>query len=134
MLKIYTDGASRSNPGKASIGIIMFENDKVIFKRKEFLGIKTNNVAEYTAMFKALSKAKTITKGELECYSDSQLMIMQLNGIYKVNNSDLKELHDKIKMLLPWFKKVHFKHVKREDARIQMADKLANEALDESKL
>ena len=131
MIKIYTDGASRSNPGKASIGIIMFENDKVIFKRKEFLGIKTNNVAEYTAMFKALSKAKTITKGELECYSDSQLMIMQLNGIYKINNSDLKELHDKIKMLLPWFKKVHFKHVKRDDLRIQMADKLANQALDE---
>ena len=132
MLKIYTYGASRSNPGKASIGIVMFdEKNKEIFKKKEYIGIASNNVAEYTALLKALTKAKTMTKGEIECYSDSQLMVMQINGIYKINNTNLKDLHDRIKLLLPWFKKVHFRHVKRENAHIQIADKLANMALDE---
>jgi len=133
-LKIYTDGASRSNPGKASIGIVMFKDDKEIFKKKEYIGIASNNVAEYTALLKALTKAKTMTKGEVECYSDSQLMIMQLNGIYKINNANLKELHDRINLLLPWFKKVIFRHVKRENSHIQIADTLANMALDEEAL
>ncbi len=110
---------------------VILENDKEVFKKKEYIGIASNNVAEYTALLKALTKAKTMTKGEIECYSDSQLMIMQLNDIYKINNTNLKELHDRINLLLPWFKKVHFRHVKRENAYIQIADKLANKALDE---
>jgi len=131
MLKIYTDGASRSNPGKASIGIVIFDSrDNEVFKKKEYIGVNTNNVAEYTALVKALTKAKTLTKGELICYSDSELMVRQLNGIYKVKNEKLKELYDKVLKLKVWFKKVDFRHVRRTNSGIQIADSLANKALD----
>ncbi len=137
MLKIYTDGASRANPGKAAIGIVIYdEKDKEIFKKKEYLGIASNNVAEYTALLKALTKAKTLAKDgkeEIICYSDSELMIRQLNGLYKVKNRNLKELFAKVQLLIndSEFKKVEFRHVKRENPKIQIADGLANMALDE---
>ncbi|HLC83567.1 MAG TPA: ribonuclease HI family protein [Bacteroidia bacterium] len=136
MLKIYTDGASRSNPGKAAIGIVIFDsNDKEVFKKKEYIGIASNNVAEYTALVKSLSKAKTFAKDgkeEIICYSDSELMIRQLNGLYKVKNTNLKELFAEVQLLIQEFKKVEFRHVKRENPKIQIADSLANMALDDA--
>lgn len=132
-LKIYTDGASRSNPGKAAIGILILdENDKEIYKNGEFIGIKTNNVAEYTALITALKKAKSLTDSEITCYSDSELMIRQLNEIYKVKQPHLKELYEQIIELKKHFKTVHFKHVRRTNEFIQICDNLANDALDKN--
>jgi len=127
---INCDGASRGNPGKAAIGIqIKGEDQKTVLKQhSEYIGIATNNVAEYLAVLKSLDIAKNFTNQNVFVYSDSELLVRQLNGIYLVKNKNLKELFNRVQKLQNSFKKVVFTHVKREHNAI--ADQLANEALD----
>ena len=129
---VYTDGGSRGNPGHAAIGILITnENGKVIYKHGEYIGKKTNNQAEYTALIKALKNASEHFHGEASCFSDSELMIRQLNGEYKARNPGIKELFLKIKELEENFEKISYTHVRRENKNIIVVDGIVNKVLDE---
>lgn len=140
MSKIYinTDGGSRGNPGPAAIGIVFFdENQNKIHSYKEFIGVATNNQAEYLAIIKALqilSKSDWYKKhngngGELVCRLDSKLVVEQVNGNFKIKQPHIQELVNQIKNILKEFKfKIDFVHIPREENKD--ADKLVNEALD----
>ena len=92
-LSIFTDGGARGNPGPAAIGVLILnEEKKEVYRYAEKIGETTNNVAEYTALIKALEQAKNIGGKELVCTSDSELMVKQLTGKYKVKNEELKKL------------------------------------------
>lgn len=123
--KIYCDGASRGNPGDAGIGcVVIFDNKKI--EISEYIGKTTNNVAEYTALIKGLEEALKQKAQEIEIFSDSELLVLQMNGIYKVRNKNLIPLYEKAKKLLSNFKKYQIFHIYRENNFI--ADKLAKEA------
>lgn len=102
VLKIYTDGGSKGNPGVSSIGIVFYLKNKIIFQHKESIGIATNNDAEYIALIRALEKAiknniQDVKK--IECYSDSRLMVNQVKGLFKIKNGKIKEYVLKIRGL-----------------------------------
>ena len=127
----YTDGGSRGNPGPAAIGVVvMDEQGNTILEYKRKIGENTNNVAEYMAMIKALNVCIDKEAKEVVAYSDSQLLVRQLNGEYKVKNARLKELHEMITSKLKQFDKITFRHVLRSNPGVTRADALVNEALD----
>ncbi len=136
---IYTDGGSRGNPGLSAVGIVFCnEKGQKIKEYSEYLGDNlTNNEAEYNAVifalkkFKALFGKKLAKSSEIEMRSDSELLVKQLNGKYKVLNSKIQPLFLEIWNIRFDFQKVKFKHIKREK-NIE-ADKLVNEALDNQK-
>lgn len=126
---IYTDGASRGNPGLASIGIhVTTEDGESLQDISEALGLETNNVAEYTAVLRALEMAKQNKVHTVTLRSDSELMIRQMTGLYKVKSEGLKELYSQCQKLVAQIGDVRFEHVRREFNAV--ADRLANEALD----
>ena len=128
-LIIYTDGGSRGNPGPAGAGAIIYdENRKVIAEISEFLGITTNNQAEYRAILAGIKKAVALQASEVEFYLDSELAVKQLNREYKVKNKDLAPLFLAVYNLTLSFTKISFTHIPRE--RNSVADRLANEAMD----
>lgn len=131
-LTIYTDGASRGNPGPSSYGfIITNSNKKVVFKEGKNLGINTNNFAEYSAVLAAFQYLQGIdnpSKVELAFFMDSRLVAEQLSGRFKVKSITLKPFVKKINVLKSLFMKTTYTHVPREKNRL--ADALANEALD----
>lgn len=133
VLNIYTDGASRGNPGKGAGAFIFLKNDEnVIFEKGvEFLGNKiTNNVAEYQAIINALTQAVKYASGNIKLYSDSELVVKQLSKIYKINKVHLKKKANKIFELMKNFESVKFFHVRRNNEFIQICDKLCNDELD----
>ncbi len=128
---IYTDGGARGNPGPAGVGVVFFEGHQTHepFKKfKEYIGEATNNQAEYKAVVLALEEAKKIKAEELEFYLDSELVVNQLNMVYKIKDKDLGALFIKIWNLKPCFKKITFRHISREQNKL--ADRLVNEAID----
>ena len=128
-LIIYTDGASRGNPGPASYGVYITDEATYSCELKGVLGHQTNNFAEYTAVIEALKWLSDHTDKTAEIRSDSELLIKQLKGEYKVKSDTIKPLHAEIKnILLKNNLDVQFKHVRREFNK--EADRLANEALD----
>jgi ribonuclease HI len=128
-LIIYTDGGARGNPGPAGIGAVIYdEKQRVVVEISEYLGVATNNQAEYRALLAALKKAQSLEATELEFYLDSELVVKQLNREYKVKNKDLAPLFLTIHNLSLSFKKITYTHVPRE--RNKEADQLANEAMD----
>jgi ribonuclease HI len=129
-LKIYTDGASRGNPGPASIAFVIVKEDEVIHQKSEFIGKATNNQAEYQAIIKALSEAvKIIKNGNIELFSDSELVIKQLNGEYRVRKPHLLDLFNEIRELIKKFQSIAFIHVERTNEWIKIVDKLCNTTL-----
>lgn len=128
-LIIYTDGGARGNPGPAGIGAIAYDSEKnVVFEISEYIGETTNNQAEYRALLAAIEKAQELKVQEIEFFLDSELVVKQLNREYKVKNQDLAPLFVKIYNATMTFKKVEFKHVRREFNK--EADRLANLAMD----
>ncbi|HPY08524.1 MAG: ribonuclease HI family protein [Patescibacteria group bacterium] len=126
---IYTDGGARGNPGPAGVGAVLYnENQEVLAKISKYLGVATNNQAEYQALILALKKAIELGAEEVNCYLDSELVVCQLNREYKVKNKDLAPLFLDIYNLSLSFKKITFTHIPRE--RNKLADQLANEAMD----
>ena len=132
---IYTDGGSRGNPGPAAIAAVFCNEKEVIFKKySEFLGEATNNEAEYQAVIFALKKFKQVfgkklaKNTEIELRSDSELLIKQLNGEYKILDPKIQPLFLTLWNLKLDFKKVKFKLISRQ--KNQEADKLVNEILD----
>ena len=129
-LIINTDGGSRNNPGPAGIGVVFSdEKGETLATFKEYIGEATNNVAEYKALILALTKAQDFQVDEIECRLDSELVVKQLNGLYKVKDANMKELFTKVQELV-FFKPVKFVHVRREFNKL--ADKLVNEVIDEA--
>ncbi len=128
-LIINTDGGARGNPGPAAIGITLrSESGETILKYKEKIGETTNNVAEYRALIKGLELALENKASDVECILDSELVVKQVNGLYRVKEESLKILHSEVRNLLSKFNSHMVKHVKRKDN--SAADKLVNEALD----
>jgi ribonuclease HI len=129
--KLYADGGSRGNPGPSASGFaIMNMDSQVVVKKGIYLGVTTNNQAEYQALKLGLEEAKTMGIRELHVYMDSLLVVNQMVGKFKVKNRDLWPIHDAIKGLISGFKHVSFTHVPRELNKI--ADSAVNEALDEA--
>ncbi len=127
---LHCDGASSGNPGAAGIGVVI-QTDSSTFEISEYIGIATNNIAEYSALIKGLSKAKELGIDELEIFLDSELIVKQINGSYKVKNEKLKSFHEKAVKLLGSFQNYSIKHVPREQNK--EADKLAKEAVKSAK-
>lgn len=127
--RLHTDGAARGNPGPAGIGIVLVRPDgEVADELARFIGHATNNVAEYTALITGLERALQFGVFDLDVYSDSELLVRQLNGEYKVKNIGLKPLHERARQLAAQFRRVRYFHVPREQNR--RADELANEGID----
>lgn len=124
--KLYCDGASRGNPGEAGIGCVIWLNSDKVIKISEYVGKTTNNVAEYKALIRGLEEVQNLGVEEIEIFSDSELLVRQISGIYKVKNKNLIELYGKAKELLSKLKSYKITHVNREKNSI--ADKLAKEA------
>lgn len=131
---VYTDGASRGNPGHSGIGFLLFdEHNEKLVQDFHYIGICTNNEAEYRALLAALDRAAEITKDVVECYADSELMVRQLNGQYEIKSDKLKKFFDEVQNRRKQFSAVTFNHVPREHPRLRLADKLANRGIDEAK-
>jgi ribonuclease HI len=130
---IYTnsDGGARGNPGPGAIGVIVREEGTILIKYSQKIGnYVTNNIAEYEALIKALELASTHTNEEVTCVLDSELVVRQLLGEYRVINTRLVPLFLKVQTLQEKFKKVIYKHVSREDKFQIMVDELLNQELD----
>jgi len=130
MFKLYFDGASRKNPGPASYGFVIYSNEgDTVYKGKKYIGNTTNNVAEYAGLFCGLQYCVENKITKLNVYGDSNLILNQVMGKYKVKSPNLKPFHDEIMELIPHFDTITFEHVYRKNNKV--ADALANEALDE---
>jgi len=130
-MKMFADGGSRGNPGPSALGFALLDmQDKVVVKKGTYLGITTNNQAEYQALKSGLEEAARMRIRVVHVYMDSLLVINQMLGTFKVKNRDLWPIHAAIKDLLPSFEHVTFTHVPRQFNKI--ADAAVNEALDEA--
>ena len=129
-ISIYSDGGSRGNPGPAAYAFIIVKNNKIIMSCSERIGIATNNIAEYKGLINGLKKAGELMAKTVNCYSDSQLVVNQLNGKYLVKAKHLLPLFIEIKKITPLFEKVSFMYVPRTNKYIQISDALLNKELD----
>ncbi len=128
-VKLYADGGSRGNPGPSAGGYVLLDTeDNVIKSNGKYLGITTNNQAEYHSLKGGLEMALQMGVREVDVYMDSLLVVNQMKGIFKIRNRDLWPIHDAIKHLLPKFSKVSFTHVPRELNKL--ADAEVNKTLD----
>ncbi len=133
LVYIYTDGASRSNPGESASGYAIFDDKhKQLFSYSFHNGIKTNNCAEYIAMVAALIKTGDLYgyDNDIEAFSDSMLMVRQITGEYKTKNNDLRELNMKVRELCRRFRSFGIKNVPRENEYIAAVDADLNRLLD----
>jgi ribonuclease HI len=132
-LRIHVDGASRGNPGQAAFGVYVTDADgEVVAELYGHLGQATNNVAEYQGLLHALRWALEQGTREIQVFSDSELLVRQMGGRYRVKNPGLQPLYREASELLSRFERARITHVRREDNR--EADALANRALDEQAL
>jgi ribonuclease HI len=128
-LLLQFDGGSRGNPGPAGIGVTLTdERGKPVYELSEFLGVCTNNIAEYTALLRGLTAAKALGANKVMVRSDSELLVRQINGIYRVKNPGIKPLYQKAVELMRAIGDVKVSHTYREGNT--RADELANLAMD----
>ena len=130
---IYTnsDGGARGNPGPGAIGVIVRDEEKILTKYSAKIGkFVTNNIAEYEALIKALELASRFTDDELTCVLDSELVVKQLLGEYRVRNQKLLPLFLKVQKLQENFKKIKYVHVSRWNKFQVIVDELLNNELD----
>lgn len=126
---VACDGASRGNPGPAGAGAQITDDDGVVLAEiAEGLGETTNNVAEYTAVIRGLERARELGATQVLLRSDSQLLINQLTGRYRVRTPHLQPLHDRVRAIASGFESIRYEHIPRE--RNIEADRLANEGVD----
>lgn len=130
--ELYIDGASRNNPGLAGAGVYVLKNHEPFLQKSFFLGIRTNNQAEYFALMLGLFLLEKVLEkdDEINIFSDSELLVRQFSGVYKVKDVFLKNFFQCAKLFLS-DKKHEFKHVLRE--KNQIADSLANKGVDQKK-
>ncbi len=132
-VKIFTDGGARGNPGPAGIGVAVYdENDCLVKSKSEYIGRATNNQAEYRAVLAAFALISADEIAEIEFFLDSELVVKQLNGEYRVKNKDLAPLFIKAHNNILKYKIISFRHIRREQNK--EADRLANIAMDSANL
>lgn len=130
MLEVFCDGGSRGNPGKAAYGFVVKKDNQVIKEGKGYIGVATNNTAEYRALIEALKWLSTNDPGEkLKISLDSRLVVFQLNGLFKVKSATIRDFILEIRQLEPNFSSIMYIHIPRQQN--SHADKLVNIALDE---
>ena len=128
-LVVNVDGGARGNPGPAAIGVVVQDpGGAVLEERGERIGPATNNVAEYRALLLGIERASELGAGEVELVGDSELVVRQVKGEYKVKDATLRGLHAEVKRALRQFDRWSIRHVRREQNA--EADRLVNEALD----
>jgi len=128
-LTVNVDGGARGNPGPAAVGVVVRGPDgEVLEERGERIGRATNNVAEYRALLRGIELAAAHGAGELELVGDSELIVRQVEGKYKVKDATMKELYTEVKRALGDFERWSIRHVRREQNAD--ADRLVNEVLD----
>jgi len=133
---MYTDGGARGNPGPAGAGAVIYKNKKEIGHVSKFLGIKTNNWAEYEALILVLEAARALLGSPVEekvtVRMDSELIVRQMKGEYRVKNLDLKVQHQKVRdIIAEAFPHISFEHVPREENSV--ADGYANDAMNSAR-
>lgn len=129
-LRVYSDGAARGNPGLSGAGAVLVEpSGQVVDRLGKFLGVQTNNFAEYMGLLIGLRRARDLGVREVEVFADSELMIRQLGGRYQVKSASLKPLYNEAVKLLNDFSRVKLVHVPREMNKA--ADEMSNRAIDE---
>jgi ribonuclease HI len=127
--RLFTDGGARGNPGPAAYGFVLESEDGTLLAAEgEAIGTATNNVAEYSGLIAGLQKAVELHVPQVEVVSDSELMVKQMRGEYRVKNEALRELYDEATALARRIGTVEYRHVRR--AHNELADKLVNDALD----
>ena len=127
-VRLFTDGGARGNPGPAAFGFVLeAENGDLLASEGEAIGVATNNVAEYRGLIAGLERAIEQEVRELEVISDSELMVKQMRGEYRVKNEGLQELHAQARKLAGHFDAIEYRHVRR--AENELADKLVNQVL-----
>jgi len=130
--RLSTDGGSRGNPGPAAYGYVLeLDDGTVLDARGEAIGVATNNVAEYRGLLAGLASAVERGVEELEVVSDSELLVKQMRGEYKVKNETLRDLVDEAESLARRLGRVRYTAVRREHN--ELADRLVNEALDSAR-
>jgi ribonuclease HI len=133
-LKIYTDGGSRGNPGPAAYAVVITdETGKVVKEYGRYLGKMTNNEAEYNGAIAALKEALALGAEEVEVFSDSEVMIRQVNGVYRCKASNLQPFLDQVLSMRSKFKQATFRNVPREHPMVSRADFLLNQEQDTMK-
>ena len=128
-VQIFTDGAARGNPGPAGIGVVIRNDAKVLLEVADYIGKATNNVAEYMAFIRGLEEALDLGEKNVEVFSDSELLVKQINGEYRVKHEGLIPLFHHAQSLIKKFKHCRVYHTAREENK--QADKLANRGIDE---
>ena len=127
VLTLFIDGASRGNPGDAGIGIRIEAGGELFAEHCEYIGCATNNVAEYHALIKSLEMASEFKANRVTVFSDSELVVRQMNGAYKVKSGGLLPLYQTAQTLSKTFDGFRIEHVRREQNR--EADRLANQGI-----
>ncbi len=126
---VYVDGAARGNPGPAGAGVVILDRSdgEALYEGGVFIGRATNNAAEYRGLLAGLEAAARLSAGEVEILSDSELLVRQMTGEYRVRNPVLREFHSRAQELARGFSRCDFRHVRREENT--RADALANRAI-----
>lgn len=128
--EIFADGASRGNPGAAAYAYVIVKEGTVVKQNARYIGIATNNIAEYQAVIHALEDALASGMDQITLYSDSELVMKQLNGVYRVRTAHLKPLYQRVMQLADRFARISFQAVPRTHRYIAIADRLCNGILD----
>ena len=131
-LTVYSDGGSRGNPGHSAYAIVVTQDGRILHEHSEYLGINTNNYAEYRGLIAGIVKAIELGADDVEFVMDSELVIKQMNGEYKVKSPNIMELHRDAKALSSQIPKVRFTHVRRSNEFVSRADALLNHQMDVS--
>jgi ribonuclease HI len=130
-LMIYTDGGSRGNPGPAAYAVVITDSTgKVVKEYGRYLGRMTNNEAEYNGAIAALKEALALGAEEVEVFSDSEVMVRQVNGVYRCKAANLQPFLDQVRVLKSRFKRTEFRNVPREHPMVSRADYLLNQEQD----
>ena len=133
-INLFTDGGCRGNPGRGAIGfIILDEKNCELIRIGKCIGNTTNNRAEYQALINGLDCCKEFTKGKISCFLDSELVVSQVTGKWKIKDCILKKLYQEVVAKEKNFSKVTYEHLRRTDLRIEEVDKIVNLVLDQGK-
>ena len=126
-IELYIDGASKGNPGPSGIGVVICRDGEVVKNISNYIGLATNNIAEYTALIHGLQEGLIMKAESIKVNSDSELLCRQINKVYKIKSANIIGLYNQAQHLMSAFKQVSVRHINREQNC--GADKLANQAV-----